>query len=78
MNVLTLESLRTIGWMYDDWKKGGTHMKEWMNKTQEFIDRAFSLLNNRGMKCPCSRCRSVDCEDKRTYTPLQGWFHARL
>jgi hypothetical protein len=29
------------GWMYDSWKKSGAHMKEWMNKTQEFIDRAF-------------------------------------
>jgi hypothetical protein len=39
-----------------------------MNKTQEFIDRAFSLPNNRGVKCPCSRCRNALCEDKRTLT----------
>jgi hypothetical protein len=37
-----------------------------MNKAQEFIDYAFSLPNNRGVKCPCSRCRNVVCEDKRT------------
>jgi hypothetical protein len=43
-------------------------MKEWMNKTQEFIDCAFSLLNNRGVKCPCSKCRNIVCEDKRTLT----------
>jgi hypothetical protein len=37
-----------------------------MKKTQEFNDRAFSLANNGGMKCPCSRCRNFVCEDKRT------------
>jgi hypothetical protein len=39
-----------------------------MNKTQEFIDRAFSLSNNRGVKCPCSKYRNVVCDDKRTLT----------
>jgi hypothetical protein len=38
------------GWMYGDWKKGGAHTKEWMKKTQEFIDRALPLSNNRDMK----------------------------
>jgi hypothetical protein len=28
-------------WMYDGWKKGGAHIKEWVNKTQEFIDCTF-------------------------------------
>jgi hypothetical protein len=31
--------------MYGGWKKGGAHMKEWMNKTHEFIHHAFSLSN---------------------------------
>jgi hypothetical protein len=53
-------------WMYGGWKKGGGHTKEWINKTKEFIDYAFSLPNNRGMKCPCSKCRNSVCEDKRT------------
>jgi hypothetical protein len=56
------------GWMYGDWKKDGAPMKEWMNKTQEFIDRTFSLPNNYGVKCSCSRCRNIFCEDKRTLT----------
>jgi hypothetical protein len=43
------------GWMYSDWKKSGAHMMKWMNKTQEFIDCAFSILVNQGVKCPkCS------------------------
>jgi hypothetical protein len=39
-----------------------------MNKTLKFINHAFSLSNNRGVKCPCSRCRNIICEDKRTLT----------
>jgi hypothetical protein len=39
-----------------------------MNKTHEFIDRAFSVPPNQGVKCPCSRCRNALCEDKRTLT----------
>jgi hypothetical protein len=39
-----------------------------MNKTQDFIDRAFSGRLDEGVKCPCSRCRHALCEDKRTLT----------
>jgi hypothetical protein len=39
-----------------------------MNKTQEFIDHAFSVPPNRGVKCPCSRCRNAIHEDKKTLT----------
>jgi hypothetical protein len=52
--------------MYSGWKKVGAQMKEWMKKTREFIDRAFSLANNGGMKCLYSKCRNSVCEDKRT------------
>jgi hypothetical protein len=53
-------------WIYDGWKKGRAHTKEWMKKTQRFIDRAFSLANNSDVKCLCDRCRNSVCEDKRT------------
>jgi hypothetical protein len=56
------------GWMYDGWKKSGAHTTKWMNKTQDFIDRAFSGRLDEGVKCPCSRCRNALCEDKRTLT----------
>jgi hypothetical protein len=56
------------GWMYGGWKKSGAHTREWMNKTQEFIDRAFSVSTNRGVKCPCSKCRNALSEDKRMLT----------
>jgi hypothetical protein len=54
--------------MYGSWKKGLAHTREWMNKTQEFIDRAFSLSNNRDVKCPYNRRRNAICEDKRVLT----------
>jgi hypothetical protein len=39
-----------------------------MNKTQKFIDCAFSGPPDEGVKCPCSRCRNALHEDKRTLT----------
>jgi hypothetical protein len=56
------------GWMYGGWKESGAHTRECMNKTHEFIDRAFLLPTNRGVKCPHSRCRNTLCEDKMTLT----------
>jgi hypothetical protein len=56
------------GWMYGGLKKSGAHTTEWMNKTQEFIDRGFFVPPDQGVKCPCSRCRNVLREDKRTLT----------
>jgi hypothetical protein len=40
-----------------------------MNKAQEFIDCAFSVPSDQGVKCPCSRCRNTLREDKRMLTP---------
>jgi hypothetical protein len=56
------------GLMCGGWKKSGAHTMEWMNKTQEFIDRAFFGPPDEDVKCPCSRCRNTLREDKRTLT----------
>jgi hypothetical protein len=56
------------GWMYNGWKKSGAHTREWMNKTQEFIDHAFSGPPDQVVKCPCRRCGNALCEDKRMLT----------
>jgi hypothetical protein len=56
------------GWIYGGWKKSGAHTTEWMNKTQKFIDCAFSVPPDQGVKCPCSRCRNTLREDKRMLT----------
>jgi hypothetical protein len=45
-----------------------------MNRTQEFIDRAFSVPANQGVKCPRNRHRNTLCEDKRTLTLHLGKF----
>jgi hypothetical protein len=54
------------GWMYDGGKKSGALTMKWMNKTQEFIDHAFSRPPDEGVKCPCSRCRNTLRKDNRT------------
>jgi hypothetical protein len=41
---------------------------EWMNKTQKFIDRAFSGPPDDGAKCPCSKYKNALHEDMRTLT----------
>jgi hypothetical protein len=56
------------GWMHGGWKKSGAHMRKWINKTKEFINRAFSLPNKWGVKGPHSRCKNVLYEYKRTLT----------
>jgi hypothetical protein len=56
------------GWMYDGWKKSRAHTREWMNKTQKFINRAFSVPPEQGVKCPYNKCRNALREDKKTLT----------
>jgi hypothetical protein len=56
------------GWMHGSWKNSGAHTRKWMNNTQEFIDRTFSVPHDQGVKCPCSRCRNALREDKRMLT----------
>jgi hypothetical protein len=49
-------------------EESGAHTTEWMNKTQEFIDHAFSGRLDEGVKCTCNRCRNALCEDKTMLT----------
>jgi hypothetical protein len=52
-------------WMYDGWRKNGTHSREWVDKTNRFIEHAFSLSNTRIARCPCSKCRNGLSHDKK-------------
>ena len=48
------------GWMYSGWKRGRPS-HEWVEKTKDFLDRAFSipkLVESDKIKCPCSICRN--------------------
>jgi hypothetical protein len=69
MNFLPLEWLmRVVGGCAVIGKKSRAHTGEWINKTLEFIDRAFSVPNNWGVKCPCNRCTIaglVSCQAMR-------------
>ena len=40
-------------WMYDGWSKTGRHSDEWVVKTKEFVDRAFSFSRTGMASCPC-------------------------
>jgi hypothetical protein len=53
--------------MYSGWETGGggDYTDEWMDKTIDFLDRAFSQTQI--VWCPSSICQNSRClEDKRT------------
>jgi hypothetical protein len=51
-------------WMYYGWKKSGAHTDEWWEKTDNFIERAFSLATTPKIRCPCVKCQNMRCADK--------------
>jgi hypothetical protein len=44
-------------WTYDGCRKYGAHSREWVDKTNKFIEHAFSLSNTEIVRCPYSKCR---------------------
>jgi hypothetical protein len=51
--------------MYDGWRKNGAHSREWVEKTNKFIEHVFSLSNTGIARCPCSKCRNGLSHDKK-------------
>ena len=48
------------GWMFSGWKRGRLS-NEWVDKTKEFLDHAFSipeLVESDTIRCPCSICQN--------------------
>jgi len=48
-------------WMYSGWSRGQPPSHEWIEKTNSFLDHAFSMLGlveNDTIKCPCALCRN--------------------
>jgi hypothetical protein len=44
-------------WMYTGYKSATEISREWIDKTTEFLDRAFARNTDpSGVLCPCSRC----------------------
>jgi hypothetical protein len=54
--ILYLTTVSSMGgnhqWMYDGWKRNGAHIDEWWEKTNNFIERAFSLATTEMIRCP--------------------------
>jgi hypothetical protein len=50
--------------MYGGWKKNGAHIDEWWEKTDDFIERAFSLTSTPKIMCPCMKCQNKRCANK--------------
>jgi hypothetical protein len=51
-------------WMYDGWKKNGAQIDEWWQKTDDFIECAFSLATTPKIRVPCVKCQNARCFDK--------------
>lgn len=48
-------------WMYSGWSRGHAFSNEWIENTNMFLDRAFSmvsLVENDTIKCPCAKCQN--------------------
>ena len=61
-------------WMYNGWKILKAHSKEWIDKTNRFIDRAFSLSDTDVVRCSCSNCRNAESHDRRQLSLHLGRF----
>jgi hypothetical protein len=59
--------------MYDSWKRNEAHIDEWWDKTNNFIERAFSLVTTKKIRCPCVECQNVRCSDKVMLTKYLVW-----
>ena len=51
--------------MYDGWNKTGAHSREWVEKTDRFIDNAFSLSGTGVVGCPCSKYQNGQSYERR-------------
>lgn len=52
-------------WMYDGWNRNQAHSDEWIAKSNDFINRAFSLSTIDKIRCPC-KCQNAKLFDKFT------------
>jgi hypothetical protein len=53
-------------WMYDGWNKSQAPSAEWIAKTNDFIEREFSLSPINKIRCPCTKCQNYKLVDKMT------------
>ena len=51
-------------WMYEGWRKNDPSL-EWIQKTEDFINRVFSSSRNGRVWCPCSVCKNYQRQTKK-------------
>lgn len=53
-------------WMYEGWNNGKPNIN-WVRKTDDFVNRAFSIPNAErdGVLCPCLKCANYKKQNKR-------------
>lgn len=53
--------MATRDWMYTGWSRAQPPSNDWIDNTNQFLDRAFSMPNlveDNTIKCPCAVCRN--------------------
>jgi hypothetical protein len=45
-------------WMYNGWSRNERYSDEWVNKTKDFVNHAFSLSLTGTVRCPCRRYKN--------------------
>jgi len=56
-------------WMYIGWSRRETPSSDWIENTNKFFDRAFSMPNlveDGTIKCPCAKC--TNCVRHKRFT----------
>ena len=56
-------------WMYTGWKCGGQLSREWIDKTEAFLDGAFAKLKGGNTTwCPCNKCGNTRRQTREVMT----------
>ena len=61
-------------WIYTGWNRRGDVTSDWIEKTEAFLNQAFSKLKGgKNTWCPYSRCGNTHRQ-----TSFQSWIYERL
>jgi predicted peroxiredoxin len=67
-------------WMYTGRPSQAQVTREWMDKTQKFLDHAFKEAKGAGVTfCPCSQCKTKKKKkESHVEGSLQVWIYVKL
>jgi hypothetical protein len=60
-NTTRTKGMEEHDWMYTGWSPAQPPSNDWIDNTNQFLDRAFSMPNlveDGTIKCPCAVCRN--------------------